>query len=292
MANGNYRYELMTWPEIGAIAGEDRVVVQPIGTLEDHGPHLPIDCDVRIIDAICAGACARVPDQVILMPTLTHGFSPHHIDFPGSINVRWNVFVDYVVDVTRSLVQHGFRRIILANGHGSNMPLVNIAARLTVLEHPEAICADYFYLYTPKAAKVIESVRESAYPGGMAHACELETSIYLALEPGLVQMDKAAKDFNQPPSDYFFIDWLTGSGSLMEYWSTLTKNGTMGDPTVATAEKGEILLGAAVDELVMVIGEMKDREIRQRVDHHAHRADQREGSGRKETPHAMNQVGS
>jgi len=268
MTIAKYRYEQMTWPEIRDVAKEDRVVVVPIGTLEDHGPHLPIDTDVRIIETICAGACARVAEQVVLLPAVTHGYSPHHRDFPGSINIRWNVFVEHLRDIAESLVQHGFRRLILANGHGSNMPLVNMAARLTIVDHPEVICCDYFYLYTPAGRKAIESIRESEFPGGMAHACELETSIYLAVAPELVQMDKAEKDIGQPPSDYFYMDWFDGPGSMMEYWSTLSRTGTMGDPTLATAEKGRVVLDAAVDELVMVVGEMKRREIRPRVDHH------------------------
>jgi creatinine amidohydrolase len=81
-------------------------------------------------------------------------------------------------------------------------------------------------------------------------------------------MDKAEKDISFPPSDYFYIDWMNGPGSMMEYWSTLSRTGTMGDPTVANADKGRVLLEAAVDELVMVIGEMKGRQIRRRVDHH------------------------
>lgn len=268
MTEAKYKYEQMTWPEIGAVVGEDRVAVIPVATIEDHGPHLPVDCDVRIIDEICQRACARVADQVVLLPAVTHGYSPHHRDFPGSINIRWNIFVEHLLDITRSLAFHGFRRIIIANGHGSNMPLVNMAARLTIVEHPEVICCDYFYLYTPAGQEAIKGIRESEFPGGMAHACELETSIYLAIDPSLVQMDKAEKDINQPPSDYFYMDWFNGPGSMMEYWSTLSRTGTMGDPTLATAEKGRVLLDAAVDELVMVIGEMKHREIRARVDHH------------------------
>ena len=103
----------------------------------------------------------------------------------------------------------------------------------------------------------------------MAHACELETSIYLAVEHKTSsEMDKAAPDLNQPASDYFYMDWFDGPGSMIEWWSTLSKTGTMGDPTLATAGEGEVLLNAAADELLWVIDEMKTREIRPRVDHH------------------------
>ncbi len=279
MAERKHVYAQMTWPEIGRVVTEDRVAVVPIGTLEDHGPHLPIDADVRIIDGICTAASARVPDKVVLLPVVTHGYSPHHGDFPGSISIRWNVFVEHLLDITRSLAGHGFRRFILANGHGSNMPLVNMAARLTIVDHPETIACDYFYLTTPKAIEVLKSVRESEFPGGMAHACELETSLYLHLDGSLVQMDKAEKDIDYPASDYFYYDWIDGPGSMMEYWSTLSRTGTMGDPTLATEEKGKILFDAAVSELVGVIEEMGARTIRSRVDHHGSRPGAARGAG-------------
>ena len=82
----------MTWPEIREVAAERRVVVVPIGTLEDHGPHLPIDTDVRIIGEICQRACAQAGERVVLLPTVTHGFSPHHRDFPfRERSPRWSV---------------------------------------------------------------------------------------------------------------------------------------------------------------------------------------------------------
>ncbi len=96
MALSKHRYAEMTWPEIRQVAAEDRVVVIPIGTIEDHGPHLPVDCDVRIIEAICARACAQAPETTVLLPTVSYGYSPHHGDFPGSLNIRWNVFVEYL----------------------------------------------------------------------------------------------------------------------------------------------------------------------------------------------------
>ena len=269
LAESKYIYAQMTWPEIDRVAGEDRVAVIPIATLEDHGPHLPIDTDVKLIEAICGAACAQVPAKVVLLPVVTHGYSPHHADFPGSINIRWNVFVDYLLDITNSLVEHGFRRFILANGHGSNMPLVNMAARLTIVKNPDTIACDYMYLRTPQGIEAIKSVRESDFPGGMAHACELETSMYLHLDPSLVQMELAEKDISFPESDYFYFDWFDGPGSMMEYWSTLSRTGTMGDPTLATAAKGEVLFEAAVSELVMVVDQMGTREIRRRVDHHS-----------------------
>lgn len=286
MTESKYIYAQMTWPEIGSVVDEDRVAVIPIATLEDHGPHLPIDTDVKLIESICGAACAEVPDKVVLLPVVTHGYSPHHADFPGSINIRWNVFVEYLLDITTSLVGHGFRRFVLANGHGSNMPLVNMAARLTIVNNPGVIACDYFYLVTPPGVAAIKSVRESEFPGGMAHACELETSMYLHLDSSLVRMDLAEKDISFPESDYFYFDWFDGPGSMMEYWSTLSRTGTMGDPTLATPEKGKVFFEAATSELIKVIEEMKARPIRPRVDHHGARPFPPSGSTRGGAPGA------
>jgi creatinine amidohydrolase/Fe(II)-dependent formamide hydrolase-like protein len=125
------RYEEHTWPELRELAArEDLVVVIPTATLEDHGHHLPIDTDARLISAICERAVASGDGRALLFPTQVHGYTPHHLDFPGSVTLRWNVFVEALVDQGRSLIHHGFDRLLFVNGHGSNQPLVDIAARL------------------------------------------------------------------------------------------------------------------------------------------------------------------
>ncbi|HEY5620926.1 MAG TPA: creatininase family protein, partial [Candidatus Bathyarchaeia archaeon] len=183
----------MSWPEIRDL-DKDRVVLIPVGTLEDHGLHLPVDTDVRIVGEVCRLAAEKAPGEVVLLPSVVHGFSPHHMDFPGTITIGWSTFVEYVLDVCRSLARHGFRRILIVNGHGSNQNLVEMVARLTVVEYPGVICAAMFYLTGPKGRAAVDKVRESDYPGGIAHACELETSLYLAIKPELVDMGRAVKE--------------------------------------------------------------------------------------------------
>ena len=195
--------------------------------------------DVRIIDAICRGACERVPRTVVLMPTVTHGYSPHHADFPGPISIRWNIFVEHLLDITRSLVGHGFRRFILANGHGSNMPLVNMAARLTIIEHPQTIACDYFYLYTPGGHR---GHKERSGKCISRAACPMPVSSRhrLPSHGSSTRTDGEGREgFQHPPSDYFYFDWISGPGSMMEYWSTLSRNGTMGDPTEPPRRRAE-----------------------------------------------------
>ena len=103
------------------------------------------------------------------------------MDFPGAITIGWDTFTRYLVDVGSSLARHGFRRMLFLNGHGSNQNLVEMAARLVGVEHPDVLAAAAFYLSGRESARLIEKVRDSEL-GGMAHACELETSIYLAID--------------------------------------------------------------------------------------------------------------
>jgi creatinine amidohydrolase len=257
------RYERLTWPEVRRAVAEDRVCLIPVGVLEDHGPHLPIDADARIATEICRRAAERLPDRVVLLPTLVHGYTPHHMDFPGPISIGWRTFVEHAVDVGRSLAHHGFKRILYLNGHGSNIPLLDVAARLVSLEHPDVLCASAFYLTSEEAARVIAEVRESGR-GGMGHACELETSIYLAIDPDAVLMDRAVDENSFPEGPYAWMDWSDGPLKLMPWWNAISHTGVHGAPTKATAEKGRVLLEAAVRECVGFVQELLDKPLPER----------------------------
>jgi creatinine amidohydrolase len=102
----------------------------------------------------------------------------------------------------------------------------------------------------------------------MAHACELETSIYLALEPDLVQMDKAVKEIPEWDSEHVWLDWSDGPLSVWPHWSGLSRSGVVGDATLATREKGEALLSAAVAEISAFIAEIARRRRLPGEDHH------------------------
>jgi creatinine amidohydrolase len=248
-------------------AGEGRVPIIPIGTLEDHGRHLPIDTDVTLVEAICRGAASAAPDETVLLPPIVHGYSPHHMDFPGTITISWDTFCSYCTDVAVSLVRHGFSRVLLVNGHGSNQNLVEMAARLAVVDEPESIVAATFYLVSPASAAVIEDVRDSSR-GGMAHACELETSLYLHLYPEAVDMELATDERGYPETEHAWLDWSDGPLKVMPWWSSFSESGVQGDATLATAEKGRKLFGAAVKELVSFVRELRATPIPKRKDHH------------------------
>ena len=260
---GPLRYERLTWPEVRRAAGEDRVALVPVATLEDHGPHLPVDTDLRIVSEICERAAARAPDRVVLLPAIPHGYDPHHMDFPGAITIGWDIFVRYCTDVGRSLAHHGFRRMLFLNGHGSNQNLVETAARLVMVDRPETLAAAAFYLASPAAFEVIGRVRTSTR-GGMAHACELETSIYLAIDPAAVAMDLAVDERSYPEGEHAWLDWSDGPLKLMPWWSSFSRSGVQGDATQGTADKGRALLDAAVDECVAYVDELLAKPLPER----------------------------
>ncbi len=268
-----YRYAEMTWPECKAAAQAGKVAVLPVATYEDHGYHLPIDVDVVLCTEICERAVARIPEKAVLIPPVNHGFSPHHMDFPGTITISWDTFINYVKDVCVSLSQHGFTHILIVNGHGSNTAPLEMAARLTVLaSEGKALCGSVNHWGLQKARRVGNVKRESEY-GGASHAGEYETSLYLALHPDLVEMEKAVDETSPlPPS--FQTDLLMGkrgdasSAHLMPYWSSMTESGVRGAATKATAEKGQKFLEAAIEGLIDLILEFKTVNIQPRQDHH------------------------
>ena len=264
-----FRYGEMTWPQIRDAAAAGRVAVVPIATIEDHGLHLPVDTDLRLCTAVCEEAVSRAPDRAVLVPAINHGYSPHHMDFPGPITISAETLIRYGVDVCKSLAHHGFKRILIVNGHGSNTPFVDIIARLTVVE-TGALAAGVNYWAAPGVREAAESLRESEKIGGMNHACEFETSLYLAIAPELVDMPKAVHELSHRPTKNYWTDLIGGDGPLtmMEPWSALTESGVMGDPTKASAEKGRTLLDAVANGVIELIDEMRAREPAVRRDHH------------------------
>ena len=264
-----YRYGELTWPEVKAAAAQNRVAVIPIATIEDHGPHLPIDTDLRLCNAVCEAAVARAADRALLIPSINHGYSPHHMDFPGAITIGPHTLLDYGLDVCKSLARHGFKKLLIVNGHGSNTPFVDIIARLAVV-HCSVLAAAVNYWNAPGVREVAEGLRESDKVGGMNHACEFETSLYLATAPELVDMSLARRELSYRPTENYWTDLIAGDGPLvmMEPWSSLSQSGIMGDPTKATVEKGRALLHAVAGGIVTLIDEMLARAPAISVDHH------------------------
>lgn len=272
MSEREIRYERMTWPQLRDAARADMVVLVPFGSIEQHGFHLPVDVDLRVAREVCERAARLTPHAIVMAP-LVFGFETHHMDWPGTIDVDWDVLVKYGVCVCSSLARHGFRRILIVNGHGSNRPLLDLITRLTVIRHPEVLCAGQSWFHLGEVMRVFNEIRESDLS---SHADELETSAYLAIDPDAVDMSQAVKDTTFRRSPHIWGD-LAGRRPtpdskaplvMFEHFSTGSISGVRGDPTTATAEKGRLLLDAAAAELAEIVAELRAREIVRPTDFH------------------------
>lgn len=182
-------YHEMSWPEIKSAIEKGKIPILPVGSVEQHGPHLPLITDAFTAFSICARA-AETSGDLLVMPPIYYGYSAHHMDFPGTISIKTLNFMGYIYDVCRSLVHHGFRKMIIFNGHGGNVAPLQIVAR-RISEETDSLCA--LISWWNLAREEISKLRESEFPGGMTHSCELETSVMLSLEPEYVRMEKLLK---------------------------------------------------------------------------------------------------
>jgi creatinine amidohydrolase len=255
----------MTWEEVNDAVCAKRVALIPVAAIEQHGRHLPVDMDNLAVTTLCEAAAAQRPDLLLAAPTIHYGFNEHNMDFPGTMTVQMETFLNYCADVADSFARQGFTRILFVNGHGSNAGLLNYAARKVTNKHAGRIaCAASSWW---DFAREAFDVRDSPV-GGFAHACELETSVYLAIRPELVQTDKIEDDFAPDRTPWIVHDMGGGSGVVhfMEYWSQRSKHGVEGAPSLATAEKGRRFIDAAVKNIIAFAEFFKAMELPPRRD--------------------------
>jgi creatinine amidohydrolase len=268
----DFRYEKLTWPEINDAVGLGKVCIVPCGAVEQHGAHLPLDVDIVCPTEIARGAGRQIPDKMLVLPTVCYGYTGHVMDFPGTINHHYDHFIEHVLDITKSLAYHGFKKILLLNGHGSNMPNLDLVARRTNLETDAEciLCAWWNLLAVDK--KFLPRWRQSKFPGGCSHACELETSLYLYLDGDNVRKHRIKSgviSFNDEESLFNWVDlFASGPATLISWTSSYSETGVLGDAELASAEKGKQAYEEAVKQLVGFIRWFKDRPKDRRRDRH------------------------
>jgi len=263
-----YRYADLTWPEMRDAIARQPVILLPFGAVEDHGLHLPLDTDNVIVEAICLETARRAAGEALVMPLVAFGLDEHHMDFPGTVAVDMTTLIAYVADVAGSAARHGFTHILLVNGHGSNSPIADLAARRVALQSG-AVCG----VASPNAAidptlaePTFSRLRRSA-AGGVSHAGEYETALMLHLRPDLVQMERAVREVGQLKLEYF--NWDHPEPSILswqDWWSRMSESGVCGDPTVATAEFGRALFETTVENMLRFVREFRTIPLRPRRD--------------------------
>lgn len=251
------RFWELRWNEIAALDRERTLVILPTGAIEQHGHHLPIDTDIHDATEIATRVAERARNvglgTVLVAPPIWWGVSPHHLAYPGTISLRMQTMSDLLVDICASFARHGFYRLLVLNGHGGNVGVLNATA-LRVSE--EIGVAPAVVSYWTLVRDTLKAVGTSPR-GGMGHACEMETSMQLHLRCERVDMAQAGPEMPRELTSYSCIDFRE-PGSVMLPWDFArdSRSGTMGDPSVATEEKGRRIVAAAVDKVLDLAREL------------------------------------
>jgi creatinine amidohydrolase len=233
-----------TGPEIRALAARgNALAVLPVGSLEQHGPHLPVITDTRTAWEISIRA-ARIAAEtmpVLVLPGLWTGMSEHHLPFGGTISLNYAEFRGVLSGVVRSLRAIGFARLLLVNGHGGNIDPLAVAARELAVEYAMPVVATTpWQIATDAIAAVLETAK------GPQHACEAETSVMLTMMGDAVRTDRFEEAVRQAPPR---VPSRPGFSRFWSFSERAPSTGVMGDPRPATAAKGEILLDAMAEAL-------------------------------------------
>lgn len=247
-----------TWPDVKELLVNDPIVVVPVGSVEQHGPHLPLETDFRMAETVAEQAAVRATEYgtpVIVTPPVWTGYSPHHMQFPGTVTLRASTFTAVVTDVATSLWHHGFRKIALLNGHGGNSNLLGSTVQALRFEHGvRAVSASYWSFVSER----IEEWRDSG-PGGIDHACEMEMSLMAYARPESTKPDLVRDGSWFPASPHLSGDLAIGAPvSVAWSFAELTEDGTLGDPSKASASRGEELFEVIVDAVSRFLIEFHD----------------------------------
>lgn len=247
--------------EFEGAAQRDPVVIVPTGSVEQHGPHSPMDVDIADSFYIAVEAAKRVNDfPVIVSPPVWSGFAHYNKGFAGTISLRMDTYRNLVLDICRSIHANGFKRIVLLNGHGGNhAPNITVKHQLSE-ENIFVLALSWWELVKDDMKRLATSDGDSVGHGG-----EWETSVQLYLRPQLVAKEMMVTDHDLTnPFSAEVQTFMPGWGAFAERRrDTEKRTGTMGDPLVATAEKGKAIVEAAAAKMEKLVREYHGLAVRE-----------------------------
>ena len=234
----------LSWPEVAqGAARTGSTVVWPFGAIEQHGPHLPLSTDALFAERVCAAALERLPLDLPIwqLPTQSLGFSHEHRGFAGTLSLPPELLLGLVVAVGSDLAAAGFQRLVLLNGHGGQIALLEVAARQLHAARPDLAVLPCFLWRGPEgiAQRIPEPERQRGLHAGLA-----ETSLMLHLAEDLVGPERQADGLLREPPEGWSLE-----GQAPCAWLTreLSSSGVIGDPAGASAELGQALFEALVE---------------------------------------------
>jgi creatinine amidohydrolase len=233
--------ENLTWPEAEKALETYTVVLFTVGArTKEHGPHLPLKTDYVMAEYLKDRVAREVP--VVVLPTLEYAYYPSFLEYPGSVSIGAETFKNAVIDICRSLHRHGIRKFYVLNTGISTLPPLQAAS-----EELAKTGVTMRYLNLLETDKKIPAGLLKQEGG--THADEAETSMMLYIAPELVDMSKAVKDYDARPGRKGLTRDPKGPG-------VYSPTGIWGDPTLATREKGRVIVEVTVEEIVRQLREL------------------------------------
>ncbi|MBT2644691.1 creatininase family protein [Bacillus sp. ISL-41] len=247
------------WEDVENYLKSKKTIIVPVGSVEQHAKHLPLGTDSFVAVKVAEEAGRKT--NTLVAPPNWVGWAPHHMAYPGTITLRPETLTNLLYDICKSLIYHGFEKIIVINGHReANLPPLKIA--ITKLRNETGAflaIADPFYI----ADQVGRKVKKSE-PGGVGHAAEMETSHMLHLYPELCDMDRAVKNIEQKHRFFKHDPFVEGDSVFVPSDVSIYREGSkgigvVGDPTVSTKEAGEIYHNELINNLVELLNYCEEK---------------------------------
>ncbi len=230
----------LTYEEAQAYFSEKDIVLLPVGSVEQHGPANPLGTDALIAEALAKEAAKRT--GVLSLPLIPFGISFHHMDFPGTTTVDEEALISYVMGVIRSLAKWGVRKVLVVNGHGGNLPSLQIVARKASTLGVRV----YVYQWWTSGSKILADLFE---PDERGHAAAAETSLIMYLHPELVNDERVVDERPR----------LSHEGEVYSFHFTKesTRSGVYGRQSSASRERGKELFERLIEDLERIIEDIE-----------------------------------
>ncbi|MCP8316209.1 MAG: creatininase family protein [archaeon] len=244
----NYLPDL-TWQEVDELKRRTDKVLIPIGSLEQHGPHLPLSTDTIIAFEVAKRVAEKL--DVALAPPISLGFSIEHMDFSGTVSLDPLTLTSILKNVCSSLAKHGFKKIFIINGHGGNRATIESAIQLIKNELNISL---YSFTLLSIVQKIFNKIRESP-KGELGHADEVETSLMLAICPEKVRMNKC---IDESPKLQAHLTFEASKKEVTFAWRTkeISESGVIGAPSKASTEKGRLMLNYLIDKITTIVKDL------------------------------------
>lgn len=244
----------LSWTEVAEAMAKNPVILLPIGTVEQHGPHLPVNADNMVAEYVSVRAAERT--NALIAPAINYGCSAAFHKFAGTISIRQETLIAMIRDVCRALIAHGFQRIVFVNNHGGNEPACEQVARELKAEHGIVIGSVYPWKIGYLLMRDAYEDPDTAY----GHGAEPETSAMMAMFPEDVVQERMESGSYRPfsgwrPRGYNIVDvpGQSAKGTVYLDADEVSPNGVTGDPSVASVEHGEVWIERVVEFTVAFI---------------------------------------